>query len=211
MGNIARRWRTLSGQDNWNNLLDPLDIDLRRYLIHYGEMAQAAYDAFDSEKASKFVGCSKFSRKDFFDKIGLSKSNPLKYKPTKYIYATSQVKVPEGFILKSWSREAWCRESNWIAYVAVATDEGKAEMGRRDILIAWRGTVQKLEWVDDFDFPLVSASEIFGAEGYPMVHEGFLSIYTSDDPRSPYCITCARDQVNFDPFLHLVRILLVFQ
>ncbi|KAJ0113468.1 hypothetical protein Patl1_02408 [Pistacia atlantica] len=187
IGNIAKRWRLLSGQDNWKNLLDPLDIDLRRYIIHYGEMAQATYDSFIAEKASKYTGDSRYARKNLFSRVGLVKGNPFKYKATKYFYATSQIPVPESFILK---------ESNWIGYIAVATDEGKALLGRRDIVIAWRGTIQAYEWIDDFDFPLVSASPIFGEATDAKVHRGWLSMYTSSDPRSAYDVTSAREQVS---------------
>eukprot|EP00261_Vitis_vinifera_P036793 XP_019078036.1 PREDICTED: phospholipase A1-IIgamma isoform X2 [Vitis vinifera] len=159
MDSIAKKWRHLSGQNNWEGLLDPLDIDLRRYIIHYGEMAQATYDTFNSEKASRFAGSSRYAKKDFFSK-------------------------------------AWSKESNWMGYVAVATDEGKAVLGRRDIVIAWRGTVKTLEWVNDFEFNLVSASKILGeAGGEPKVHQGWYSIYTSDDPLSSFSKTSARDQV----------------
>ncbi|XP_057956669.1 phospholipase A1-II 1 [Malania oleifera] len=194
-GSIAERWRLLSGDNNWKNLLDPLDIDLRRYIIHYGEMAQAAYDTFDAEKASKFAGSSIYARKDLFSRVGIDKANPFKYNPTKYLYATSQIPVPEAFILKSISPNTVCEESNWIGYVAAATDEGKAALGRRDILVAWRGTIRTMEWIDDFDFSLVSASDILGETGDPNVHGGWLSIYTSDNPNSPYSKTSARYQV----------------
>lgn len=40
IGSIKEKWRVLSGNDNWKDLLDPLDIDLRRYIIHYGERAR---------------------------------------------------------------------------------------------------------------------------------------------------------------------------
>jgi hypothetical protein len=60
--------------------------------------------------------------------------------------------VPEPFILQSVSRFRRCRESNWIGYVAVATDEGKAALGRRNIFVAWRGTVQSLIWIKDMEF-----------------------------------------------------------
>lgn len=186
----------LSGQDKWTNLLYPLDMDLRRYLLHCGNMAQATYDAFNSERKSKFAGDSKYSRPNLFSRVGLTKGNHFKYEATKYFYATSQMKLPACIFLNSLSREAWNKESNWMGYVAVATDKGKAVLGRRDILIAWRGSIQALEWVNDFDFPLVSASTIFPEIGSdPHVASAWLSVYTSDDPRSPFNTTSAREQV----------------
>lgn len=193
---IARKWRILCGEDNWIGLLNPLDLDLRRYIIQYGQMAQAAYDAFDTERVSKFAGSCRYARKDFFNKVDLDKGNPFKYNVTRFLYATSQVQVPDAFIVKSLSREAWSKESNWIGYIAVATEDGKAILGRRDIVIAWRGTVQSLEWVNDFEFNLVSASKILGTAGNPKIHQGWYSIYTSEDLRSPFSKTSARDQVR---------------
>lgn len=69
MSSIAQRWRILSGENNWEDLLDPLDIDLRQYIIHYGEMAQATYDTFNSENASKYAGTSRYAKKDLFAKV----------------------------------------------------------------------------------------------------------------------------------------------
>ncbi|GFP80169.1 phospholipase a1-iigamma [Phtheirospermum japonicum] len=191
---IAKRWKILSGATRWDGLLDPLDLDLRQYIIHYGETAQAAYDAFNSERASKYAGSSRYAKDNLFARVGLDKGNPFKYRVTKFVYATSSTVVPDAFIVKSWSREAWSKESNWIGYVAVATDEGKAALGRRDILVAWRGTIRTLEWMNDFEFASVSAPEIFAGDGDPKVHLGWYSIYTSDDPRSPFNKTSARNQ-----------------
>ncbi|XP_059294895.1 LOW QUALITY PROTEIN: phospholipase A1-IIgamma-like [Lycium ferocissimum] len=195
MDSIAKRWKLLSGKNNWEGLLDPLDHDLRRYIIHYGEMAQASYDNFNSDRASKNAGNFRYSKNHLFAKVGLEKGNPFKYRVTKYLYATSSIQVPEAFIVKSLSRESWSKESNWIGFIAVVTDEGKAMLGRREILISWRGTVQTLDWVDDLDFFQVPAPKIFRGNTDPEVHRGWYSIYTSDDPQSPLNKTSARDQV----------------
>lgn len=86
--------------------------------------------------------------------------------------------------------------------MAVASDEGKNnDLGRRDIVVAWRGTVEALEWVNDFEFLLVSAPKIFkenddDKDDNAKVHRGWYSLYTSDDPRSAFNKTSARDQVS---------------
>uniref|UniRef100_A0A0D3BKA8 Phospholipase A1 n=1 Tax=Brassica oleracea var. oleracea TaxID=109376 RepID=A0A0D3BKA8_BRAOL len=263
---IAKRWRDLSGQNHWKGLLQPLDQDLRQYLIHYGEMAQAGYDTFNINTQSEFAGSSIYSRKDFFAKVarlakdlggqlscsrvrrqavancpychphgcgsmlsgpfeyperesirglhlpleislgpkglgssqvGLEKAHPYtKYKVTKFLFATSQIHVPESFLLFPVSREGCTKESNWIGYVAVTDDQGTAALGRRDIVVAWRGSVQPLEWVNDFEFGFVNAKKIFGEKNDQVqIHRGWYSIYMSKDERSPFNKANARDQV----------------
>ncbi|KAL9232147.1 hypothetical protein vseg_007286 [Gypsophila vaccaria] len=198
-GFIANKWEQLMGIDHWDGLLDPLDIDLRRTIIHYGEMAQAAYDTFVSEKYSKYTGASRYSKKDFFAKLGLVLGRPYKYRVTKFIYATSGIEVPDAFIFKSLCMEPWLKDTNFMGYVAVAEDETVQLLGRRDIVVAWRGTIQFLEWINDFQFLQVSASDILGYEGddddKPEVHQGWYSIYTSDNLCSHFDKTSARDQV----------------
>ncbi|KAK4361182.1 hypothetical protein RND71_020134 [Anisodus tanguticus] len=194
MSSIGEKWEQLSGKENWQGLLNPLDLDLRKYMIQYGELAEATYDTFISEQASKYAGSSRYSKEHLFAKVEL---DPEMYRITKFFYATSSFPLPEAFMIKSASREAWSKESNFMGYIAVATDEGKTVLGRRDIVIAWRGTIRTLEWVNDLQFLLDPAPKIFGGGSsiLPLVHQGWNSIYTSDDPKSPFNKTSARDQV----------------
>ncbi|KAL8130350.1 hypothetical protein V2J09_019505 [Rumex salicifolius] len=193
---VSKRWRELSGAGDWAGLLDPLDDDLRRYIIHYGERAQATYDAFDRQKESKYAGSCRFSKRDLFSQVSLEKGRPYKYEVTRFFYATSGIELPDSIILKSLSREAWSKESNWMGYVAVSDDATSALLGRRDILVAWRGSVRGLEWVNDLQFLLVPAKGILGnEEDNPMVHQGWYSVYTSDDHKSPFNKKSARIQV----------------
>ncbi|XVE88176.1 hypothetical protein DITRI_Ditri19aG0047500 [Diplodiscus trichospermus] len=175
---IASRWRELRGGKNWEGLLHPLDLDLRRYLIHYLQRAGAAGDAFNGTKASKGYALSLFPPDEYFARVGLEIGNPYRYKVTNFIFAATD-----------------SDEAAYFGYVAVATDEGKAILGRRDILISWRGTITHTEWLDDAKLFLTSAKELFGND-FALVHSGFLSIYTGTIPNSPYAKTSARDQVR---------------
>ncbi|KAI3780490.1 hypothetical protein L2E82_10471 [Cichorium intybus] len=193
---FAEKWRKLSGEDKWNSLLEPLDLDLRRYLIFYGERIQATYDAFILDRRSRYVGACKFSQKQFFSHLGLDKGNPIKYRVIRYIYATStSPNAPQSFLLKSLAKDPWLGQSNWMGYIAVSTEKSKDLLGRRDIVVSWRGTIQISEWIENFDFPLMLASNVFPTSKCALVHSGFLSIYTSSNANSRYNKTSARDQV----------------
>ncbi|KAG8043278.1 hypothetical protein GUJ93_ZPchr0217g6458 [Zizania palustris] len=200
IGGLADRWRELHGEDSWNGLLEPLDLDLRASIISYGELAQAAYDSFNRERRSPHAGACMYGYDDLFAMTGVSA--PGNYKITRFVYATSGQPVPEAFLLlplPSLAPLAWSTESNWMGYVAVATDEGVAALGRRDIVVAWRGTVKNLEWVNDMDFTPVSAAPVLGsaaaANPLAVVHRGFLSVYRSSNSNSKYNQGSARDQV----------------
>lgn len=199
LGSIANRWRELHGDNSWNGLLDPLDRDLRASVIAYGELAQATYDAFNAEKRSPHAGACLYGHGDLLASVDVPSAG--NYAVTKFVYATSGLPVPEAFLFLPLPSlpEAWSQESNWMGYIAVATDEGVAALGRRDIVVAWRGTMENLEWVNDFDFTPVSAAPVLGsaaaANQFAMVHRGFLSVYTSSNANSKYNQTSARDQV----------------
>ncbi|KAL4291625.1 hypothetical protein GQ457_14G006100 [Hibiscus cannabinus] len=153
MGSIATRWRQLSGEGNWQDLLQPLDLDLRRYIIHYGERVGAVGDLYDDKTKKPSASVSK---ENFFEKACLIKGNKFKYAVTHFLYA----------------------ESAWFGYVAVAPDDGKAVLGRRDILVAWRGTKTDSEWIKNSNCTQKRATELFGPTTNAMVHTGFLSLYT---------------------------------
>lgn len=195
MGSIAERWRELSGEKKWEGLLEPLDNDLRKLIIHYGERTEAVIDAFNGEKVSRWVGLSRYSMENLFRKVGLEIGNPYEYKITKFFYARSEIQILDWFCPG---------ESNWIGYVAVTTDQGKAVLGRRDILITWRGTKRTYEVINDLQADLVSAADILGDNENPRVHHGWHSIYTAQDPKSIYNQTSARDQASLINFTYLM-------
>ncbi|VAH77932.1 unnamed protein product [Triticum turgidum subsp. durum] len=195
---MAERWRELHGSDHWDGLLDPLDVDLRRCLINYGEMIMATYEAFIAERRSPNAGMCRYRRADLFRRVEVS--HPGWYAVTRYIYATASADVHGKVLLRPLCRNGRARECNWMGYVAVATDEGAAALGRRDIVVAWRGTQRALEWVADLKLAFASAAGILGAEGAdgsePSVHRGYLSLYTSADEGSELSKQSARMQFS---------------
>ncbi|CAM0953680.1 unnamed protein product [Alopecurus aequalis] len=213
LGSIASRWRALQGSGSWEGLLDPLDPDLRASVIAYGELAEATYEGFNSQRRSPHAGSCIYGHADLL--AAASVSHPGRYSVTKFIYATcglvhltqppppvgssSPTSLPDAFFVlpsPALHEEPWCRESNWMGYVAVATDEGVGALGRRDIVVAWRGTVESLEWVNDLDFTPTSAAPVLGPDnGGAVVHHGFLTVYMCSDKDSKYNQASARDQV----------------
>ncbi|XP_017636017.1 phospholipase A1-IIbeta-like [Gossypium arboreum] len=168
---IATRWRELSGYNNLGGgLLHPLDTELRRYIIHYGQRTAAARDLLDPNTHEPST-----SKQEFSSKACLVKGNPYNYEGTPFIYVSSA----------------------WIGYVAMSTDEGKRVLGRRDVLVAWRGAKTGTEWFNDMKFLQQTPSDLFPIAGADNVkfHGGFLSLYTGTKPDSTYTKTSAREQV----------------
>ena len=166
---IAPRWRSLHGEGGWAGLLDPLDSDLRRELLRYGDFVQAAYQAFHSlpTASARHRGLMLPDRS---------------YRPTRSLFATSALSMPPW--AKRPNTPEWLtQQSNWIGYVAVCESEREvARMGRRDIAIVLRGTATCLEWAENLRASLVpldgnsSDGADAGAEE-PKVARGFLSLY----------------------------------
>lgn len=110
---LADCWREMMGTDDWAGLLDPMDPLLRNEVIKYGEMAQACYDAFDYDPYSKYSGSCKFKASEFFDELDMAQAG---YKITRYLYATSNVNLP-NFFTKTRYPKLWSKYANWIGYV----------------------------------------------------------------------------------------------
>ncbi|WOL12006.1 hypothetical protein Cni_G20770 [Canna indica] len=191
---LADRWRLIHGRDDWAGLLDPIDPLLRSELIRYGEFAQACYDAFDYAPFSRYCGSCKYNRRKFFSSLGMDRAG---YEVTRYLYATSNIKLPNFFKKPLAVANKWSEKANWIGYIAVSDDEATARLGRRDIVIAWRGTVTKLEWVADLmDFLRpVNSEGIPAPDASVKVESGFLDLYTDKDPTCRFCKYSAREQL----------------
>ncbi|XP_044974396.1 phospholipase A1-Igamma1, chloroplastic-like isoform X2 [Hordeum vulgare subsp. vulgare] len=194
---LPARWREIHGSEDWAGLLDPMDPLLRSELIRYGELAQACYDAFDYDLASRYCGSCKYPRRAFFERLGMADA-ARGYAVTRYLYATSNFRFPSFFSAKSRAdAKLWSQRANWIGYVAVSSDEESARLGRRDVAIAWRGTITRLEWVSDLMDYLRPVSD----EGIPCpdpevkVESGFVDLYTDKDPSCRFCKYSAREQV----------------
>lgn len=186
-------WRELHGDDDWVGLLDPMDPLLRSELIRYGEMAQACYDAFDFDPFSKYCGSCRFTRRKFFECLGMNHHG---YEVSRYLFATSNINLPNFFKKSRWPK-VWSKNANWIGYVAVSDDETTARLGRRDISIAWRGTVTRLEWIVDLmDFlkPL-STNKIPCPDPTVKAESGFLDLYADKDETCKFCTYSAREQI----------------
>ncbi|OMO61029.1 Lipase, class 3 [Corchorus olitorius] len=209
-------WEEILGSKNWDSLLNPLNLSLRKLILRCGDFCQATYDAFNNDQNSKYCGTSRYGKSGFFDKVMLESASD--YKVESFLYATARVSVPEAFLLHSLSRESWDRESNWIGYIAITSDEKSKALGRREIYIAWRGTTRDYEWVNVFGAKLESAKPLLLVDenevqnqGHidtssssdsdgdddtnPKVMLGWLTIYISDDPKSPFTKLSARTQL----------------
>ncbi|KAL2343417.1 hypothetical protein Fmac_004702 [Flemingia macrophylla] len=184
--NISQKWRQIQGCDDWENMLEPLHPWLRREVVKYGEFAQATYDAFDYDSFSEYCGSCRYNQNKLFQKLGLTRHG---YTVTRYLYAMSHVDLPR-WLERSRVADTWSKDSNWIGFVAVSDDQETRRIGRRNIVVAWRGTVAPCEWYEDFQSKL----EPLG-HGGAKVEQGFLSIYKSKSDATRYNKSSASEQV----------------
>lgn len=187
---LSKVWREIQGTNNWEGLLDPMNSHLRSEIIRYGELAQACYDSFDFDPHSKYCGTCKYQGSEFFDKLEMAH---LGYQTSRYIYATSNINLP-NFFQHSRLSKVWSTHANWMGYVAVMTDEEEIKrLGRRDILIGWRGTVTYLEWIYDLKDILHPAN--FGDNPSIKIEHGFYDLYTKKEENCHFCSFSAREQI----------------
>ncbi|KAJ8547012.1 hypothetical protein K7X08_010598 [Anisodus acutangulus] len=167
-------WREVQGSKNWENLVDPLDSLLREEIIRYGEFVAACYDAFDLNPNSRRYLNSKYGKRRMLSEVGLGESG---YQVTKYIYATPDINV---FSIGGNSIGSSC--GKWIGYIAVSNDEETKRLGRRDVLVTFRGTVTNPEWIANFMSSLTHARlDPHNPRPRVKVEAGFLSLYTSNE------------------------------
>ncbi|KAG0591071.1 hypothetical protein KC19_1G147000 [Ceratodon purpureus] len=202
---LSSRWREIQGANNWRCLLDPLDLDLRKEILRYGDFATLTYDNFESETRSKYAGSARFPKQKMFEKLHKQDTG---YQVTRYLYATCENPLPRALQFS----ESWDVESNWMGYVAVATELQEIErLGRRDILVAWRGTVRTIEWLVDAEIQMVPITFAEGKSKLtkmcPKVEKGFWSLYTSKRSKSQFNKKSASEQV----IAELTRLLTLYK
>ncbi|XP_010544567.1 PREDICTED: phospholipase A(1) DAD1, chloroplastic-like [Tarenaya hassleriana] len=174
---LGRRWMEYQGLRNWTGLLDPLDDNLRREILRYGKFVEAAYKSYDFDPSSPTFATCRFPRSTLLERSGFPGTG---YRLTKNLRTTSGIQLPR------WIEKApsWvATQSSWIGYVAVCQDKEEiSRLGRRDIVISFRGTATCLEWLENIRATLTHLPDGPGPDrsgSGPMVESGFLSMYTS--------------------------------
>ncbi|KAL9327478.1 hypothetical protein ACSQ67_002481 [Phaseolus vulgaris] len=163
---LGGRWREYHGSNDWKGMLDPLDENLRREVVRYGEFVQAAYQAFHSDPAMSTEEPPHPRHVALPDRS---------YRVTKSLYATSSIGLPKWVDDVAPDLGWMSQRSSWVGYVAVCEDRREiARMGRRDIVISLRGTSTCMEWAENLRAQLV---DLPGGQGKPKVECGFMSLY----------------------------------
>ncbi|CAI0529548.1 unnamed protein product [Linum tenue] len=171
---LASRWREYHGGDDWKGMLDPLDENLRREVVRYGEFVQAAYHAFNSDPATEADEAPLPVRVSLPDRS---------YRVTKSLYATSSVGLPKWVDEVAPDLGWMTQRTSWVGYVAVCDDRREIQrMGRRDIVIALRGTSTCLEWAENMRAGLVPMDDEDSpqAQNQAKVECGFQSLYKTE-------------------------------
>ena len=181
---LANMWPEIQGGRDWAGLVEPLHPLLRAEIVRYGELVAATYKAFDFDAGSKrYLNC-RYGKARMLEAVGMDGTG---YAVTRYIYAAPDIALPGA---------AGPCPSRWIGYVAVASDDAARRLGRRDIVVSFRGTVTGSEWVANMMSSLEPA-RFDPADARPdvKVESGFLSVYTSDDATCRFTCGSCRNQL----------------
>ena len=173
-GSIAGEWRRYHGEGGWEGLLDPLDDNLRRELLRYGDFVQAAYTAFHSMPSAAEHGQHRT--------LVLPDRS---YRPTRSLFASSSLTIPPWAQRRS--APGWLTQrTSFVGYVAVCDNEREVRrMGRRDIAIVLRGTATCPEWAENLRASLVPLQGDDASSSAPKVAKGFLSLYRTPGDHVP--------------------------
>ncbi|KAL3613671.1 Dolichyl-diphosphooligosaccharide-protein glycosyltransferase subunit dad1 [Castilleja foliolosa] len=185
------KWMELQGIKNWEGLLDPLDDRLRDEILRYGDFVEAAYRCFNFDTSSPGYATCCYPKDSM-----LSHTRGLNgHKVTKCLHATCGIDLPRwADRLPGWASA----RSSWIGYVAVCTDRAEiARLGRRDVVIAYRGTATCMEWAENLRVTLAGLPDDMAHDDKKsMVQSGLLSLYTSSDGTRPSLRDTVRDEVR---------------
>uniref|UniRef100_A0A0E0MAS4 Fungal lipase-type domain-containing protein n=1 Tax=Oryza punctata TaxID=4537 RepID=A0A0E0MAS4_ORYPU len=189
-GSIADEWRRYHGEGGWDGLLDPLDQNLRREVLRYGDFVQAAYTAFHSMPSA--AAASQHSQHRTLVLPDRS------YRPTRSLFATSSLSIPPWAQRRS--APGWLTQrSSFVGYVAVCDNETEVQrMGRRDIAIVLRGTATCPEWAENLRAGLVPVDDddVGSPQNAPKVAKGFLSLYKTAGDHVPSLSDAIVDEVR---------------
>ncbi|CAA2975492.1 phospholipase A(1) DAD1, chloroplastic-like [Olea europaea subsp. europaea] len=190
---LRDKWTEFQGIKNWEGLLDPLDNNLRNEILRYGEFVEAAYRCFDFDTSSPGYATCLYPKSSMLDQCGFCRTG---YKVTKSLHATCGVQLPQycSERLPNWVST----QSSWIGYVAVCNDKNEiARLGRRDVVVAYRGTATSMEWLENLRATLTCLpSDMAPDNCESMVQSGFLSLYTSSTGSRPSLQEIIRDEIS---------------
>ncbi|CAL4915597.1 unnamed protein product [Urochloa decumbens] len=191
-GSIAGEWRRYHGGDGaWEGLLDPLDHNLRRELLRYGDFVQAAYTAFHSMPSAADAAAASSN--------GQHRTLVLpdrSYRPTRSLFASSSLAIPPWAARRSQAPGWLTQRTSFVGYVAVCDNEREvARMGRRDIAIVLRGTATCPEWAENLRAGLVPLSDDANADD-AKVAKGFLSLYKTPGDHVPSLSSAIVEEVK---------------
>lgn len=188
---LGEKWKEYQGVENWEGLLDPLDDNLRNEILRYGQFVDAAYKSFDFDPSSPSYATCLYPKASLLERSGLPATG---YRITKNLRATSGIRLPRWI-------PSTTANSSWIGYVAVSHDKHEiSRLGRRDVVIAFRGTATCLEWLENLRATLTElpwSDDIhIQKHSIPMVESGFLSLYTSGTDSFPSLRQMVHEEIS---------------